>query len=128
MVGGRPVPGMAATDLQAVLDGIASRTDADLDHIKVVVRNSGDLSIAALFVMALDPRIGAAELDFAGACFANRRLPLVAEVLQHGDVIAWASTVADHRLSLHNIPAEAGDVKWLQRAFVAAGNPDGLTF
>jgi len=127
IVWGRPVPGTAATDLRAVLDGIAAREDADPNRVTVVVRNSGDLSIAALFAVILDSRIHAADLDFAGSCFANRRLPLVANVLRHGDVLAWAATVADRHLVLHHLSAEAGDVAWLKQAFAAAGNPDGLT-
>lgn len=127
IVWGRPVPGMAATDLRAVLDGLASRPEADLGRVTVLVRGSGDLSIAALFAMALDARITAADLDFAGACFDNRKLPLVSCVLQHGDVLQWAATVADRRLTLRGIPPEAGDVAWLQQAFAAAGNADALT-
>lgn len=127
IVWGRPVPGMAATDLRAVLDGVAARPDIDASRVTIVVRGSGDLSIAALFAMALDTRITGADLDFAGACFENRKLPLVSCVLQHDDVLQWAAIVADRRLTLRGIPPEAGDVAWLQRAFSAAGNADGLT-
>ncbi len=127
IVWGRPVPGMAATDLRAVLDGLASRPEADLRRVTVLVRGSGDLSIAALFAMVLDGRMAAADLDFAGACFENRKLPLVSCVLQQGDVLQWAATIADRRLTLRGIPSEAGDVTWLQRAFAAAGNAAGLT-
>ena len=77
--------------------------------------------------MALDTRIAIADLDFAGACFENRKLPLVSCVLQHGDVLQWAATVADRRLTLRGVPPECGDVAWLQRAFAAAGNADGLS-
>jgi hypothetical protein len=122
IVWGRPVPGMAATDLRAVLDGVAVRPDVDGSRVTVLVRGSGDLSIAALFAMALDTRITAADLDFKGACFENRKLPLVSCVLQHGDVLQWAATVADRRLNLRDLPSEAGDAAWLQRAFSAAGN------
>ena len=48
IVWGRPVPGMAATDLRAVLDGVAARPDADASRVTVLVRGSGDLSIAGL--------------------------------------------------------------------------------
>lgn len=127
IVWGRPVLGLAATDLRAVLDGLVARPEADGSRVTVLVRGSGDLSIAALFAMALDARIKAADLDFSGACFENRKLPLVSCVLQHGDVLQWAAAVADRRLTLRGIPPEAGDVAWLQRAFAATGNADGLT-
>jgi dienelactone hydrolase len=150
IVWGRPVPGLAATDLRAVLDGLAAREDVDLARVTVTVGRSGDpslaaedgrvrdpthgvtvgrsgdLSIAALAAMALDARITAADLDFAGACFENRKLPLVSCVLQYGDVAQWAATVADRRLTLRNVPAEAGDPAWLSQAFAAAGNPAGI--
>jgi len=126
IVWGRPVPGMGATDLRGVLDGVASRSDADPGRVRVVCRRLGELAVAALFAAALDPRIREADLDFAGACFQKRDLPLVSCVLQHGDVLQWAALLADRKLVLRNVPAEAGDPAWLQRAFAASGNPSGV--
>ena len=66
---------MAVTDLQVVIDGIASHTyedvdvDANVQHVRIVTSGSGDLAIAALFAMILDPRIVDADLDFANACY-----------------------------------------------------------
>ncbi len=127
IVWGRPVPGMAATDLRALLDGLIGREDVDPERVKIVVRDSGDLAAAALFAMALDPRLRSADLDFAGASFANRRLALVSNVLQHGDIIAWAGTVAERQLILRNVPPDAGDANWLRRAGELAGNAGGVT-
>jgi dienelactone hydrolase len=126
IVWGRPVPGLAATDLRAILDGIVQRADADAAHISVVVRASGDLAVAALFAMALDDRIAGADLDFAGACFAKRNVPLVSGVLQQGDVLQWAALCANRRLTLRRVPPEAGDTAWLTQVFTAGGNPTGL--
>jgi hypothetical protein len=126
IVWGRPVPGMAATDLRAVLDGVVQRADADGARITVVVRAAGDLAAAALFAMAVDERIAVGDLDFAGACFAKRNLPLVSCVLQHGDVLQWAALSANRQLTLHRVPPEAGDTAWLTQVFTAAGNPTGL--
>jgi hypothetical protein len=126
IIWGRPVPGLAATDLRAVLDGLAARADADLARVTVTTQRSGDLAIGALGAMVLDPRIAVADLDFAGASFDNRKLPLVACVLQYGDVWQWAAAVADRRLTLHNLPAREGEREWAQRAFALAGNTEGL--
>jgi hypothetical protein len=47
-------------------------------------------------------------------------------VLQHGDVIQWSALAADRKLLLRNVPREAGDPRWLVKAFEAAGNYRGL--
>ena len=104
---------MAVTDLQAVLDAIAVRPDADMQRVKIVASGSGDLAMAALFAMVLDARITDADLDFADACYEKRNLPLVPRVLLYGDVPEWASLVADRRLRLRNVPPEAGDLQAL---------------
>lgn len=126
IVWGRPVPGMACTDIQGVLDGLLARPDADVAHVKLISRKSGDLGIAVLFAAAIDPRIAVADVDLAGGCFQKRNLPLVSCVLQYGDVLQWAALAADRTLALRNVPPEAGDTAWLQAAFSLAGNGDGL--
>lgn len=126
IVWGRPVPGMAATDLRGVLDGIASRSDADMSRVQIMTRGSGDLAVAALFAAALDRRITDLDADLAGCCFAKRNLALVSRVLEHGDVLQWAALSAQRRLTLRNVPPEAGDKAWLAAAFQAAGNAAGL--
>jgi hypothetical protein len=84
------------------------------------------LAIAALFAMILDQRVSAADLDFNGACYAKRNLALVPRVLLHGDVLHWAALVADRKLRLRHVPAEAGDSAWLEKAFAGVGNATGL--
>jgi dienelactone hydrolase len=126
IVWGRPVPAMGATDLRGVLDGVTSRADGDPGRITVVSRKSGGLAIAALFAAIADRRITAVDLDFAGCCFEKRNLPLVSCVLQHGDVLHWAALLADRKILLRNVPAEAGSPAWLARVFSAAGNATGL--
>lgn len=126
IVWGRPVPGMASTDLRAVLDSLAGRADADVSGVRLVARGSGELAIAALFAAALDPRIASLDLDLAHCCFETRNLPLVPFVLQHGDVLQWAALLADRTLTLRNVPQQAGSTAWLAGAFAAAGNREGL--
>ncbi len=126
VVWGRPVAGMAVTDLQAVLDGLARRTDADVAHIRVTTRGCGDLAAAVLFGMALDNRLVEADLDFAGACFGKRNITIVPNILWYGDLLPWAAVIADRRLTLRNVPEEAGDRGWLQQVFSCLDNSTGL--
>jgi hypothetical protein len=126
IVWGRPVPGMGCTDIQAVLDGLASRPDAGMARIHVIARESGALAIALLFAAALDERIASVDIDLEGSCFEKRNLPLVSFVLQHGDVLQWAALVADRKLTIRNTPPEAGDPQSLRGVFAVMGNGDGL--
>ena len=126
IVWGRPVLAVACTDLRALLDGVASRPDADMTHVEAIARNSGGLAVAVLFAAALDLRITSADVDLAGCCFEERNLPLVSNVLCYGDVLQWAALVADRKLTLRNVPPEAGDPGWLAEVFAAVGNGQGL--
>ncbi|MHC4399637.1 MAG: alpha/beta hydrolase family protein [Planctomycetota bacterium] len=126
IVWGRPVPGMASTDLGAVLNALATRPHADMDRVELIARSSGGLAIAALFAAAMDERIASADVDLAGSCFEKRNLPLVPFVLQHGDVLQWAALVADRELTLRNVPTEAGDPQWLADVFAVMNNREGL--
>jgi cephalosporin-C deacetylase-like acetyl esterase len=126
IVWGRPVPGMAATDLRGVLDGIAERPDAEKDRVGLRSRGAGDLALAAIFAAGLDCRITAFDVDLAGCCYAKRNLPLVSGVLKHGDVCQWAALLAQRQITLRRLPKEAGDPGWLTGVFKAAGNRKGL--
>ena len=121
---GRPIPGMAATDLMAVVDYVHSHHGAEPSRI--ALRARGRLAAAALFAAALDDRVTELDIDLEGRCFAKRDLPLVPFVLRHGDVLEWAALLADRQLTLRGVPAEAGDLAWLRGAFEAAGNAEGL--
>ena len=124
MLWGRPVPGMAATDIGAVVAYVASRPEVDPKRITVYA--GGKLGVAALFAAGLDDRISSAGIHLKGLCFEKRNLPLVPFVLRHGDVLQWAALLANRELSLGGVPKEAGDVAWLKGVFEAAGNPRGL--
>ncbi len=126
IVWGRPVAGMAVTDLRAVLDGLACRPDADVAQVRVMTRGCGDLAAAALFCMALDQRLTAADLDCANACYGKRNLAVVPHVLWYGDLLQWAALAADRRVTLRNVPAEVGDADWLGQAFRCLDNATGL--
>ena len=124
MLWGRPLPGMAATDLCAVMNHVLARPDADASSVSVVARDN--LAIAALFAAALDDRISSLDVDFKGRCFEKRNLPLVPFVLRHGDVLQWSALLATRRLTLAGVPKEAGQPDWLRKVFEAAGNAGGL--
>ena len=126
IVWGRPVPGMGVTDLRAVLDGLATRPDVDLGRVALVARKCGEAAIAALFAAALDPRIAAVDADLTGCSFQKGNLPVVPNVLRHGDVLQWAALVAPRQLTLRNLPADAGDPAWLAGAYQAAGSAGSL--
>jgi hypothetical protein len=126
IVWGRPVSGMACTDIRRVLDRLSARSDADMRRVTLISRKSGDLAVAALFLAAMDARVAVADLDLDGCCFQKRNLPLVSCVLQHGDVLQWAALAADRKLTLRNVPPEAGDPAWLRKVFSLVDNGDGL--
>jgi len=126
IVWGRPVSGMASTDLRAVLDGLAARPDVDPDRVRLVARDSAELAAAVLFTAVLDTRVKSADVDLQGCCFEKRTLPLVSCILQHGDVLQWAALLADRELTLRNLPEEAGEVEWLAAVFGLLDNEGGL--
>ncbi len=126
IVWGRPVAGMACSDIRAVVDGVSRRPDADMDRLGIVTGDSGDLALAALFAASLDPRIKSVDADLNDCCFEKRNLALIPSVLQYGDVLQWAALLADRDLTLHNVPDQAGDISWLRNAFAVAGNGTGL--
>jgi dienelactone hydrolase len=127
IVWGRPVSGLACTDLRSVVDALVARSDAEPGRVRMVSRGAGDLAIATLFAAAMDSRISSVDVDLAGCSFENRRLPLVPFILQHGDVLQWAAVLADRQLTLRGRPADAGSPQWLTAAFASAGNAGGLT-
>jgi dienelactone hydrolase len=122
IVWGRPVPGLTATDLRAVLDGVAPRPDADMARVTLIARKPAALGIAALFAAVLDPRIAAVEADLEGRSFEKRDLPLVSCILQHGDVPQWAAALADRKVTLRNPALDAESREWLEAVFTVLGN------
>lgn len=126
IVWGRPVAGMAVTDIRGVLDGIAERDDADMTRVALRSGDSGSLAIVSIFAGALDDRITTVEANLQGRSFGQRNLPLVSSVLLHGDVLEWSSLLADRKLTLRGLSAKAGDGEWLRAAFAAANNAGGL--
>ena len=123
MLWGRPIPGMAATDIRAVLNYVLSRPDVQPKHVRLVGR--GRPAIAALFAAALDRRVTAVDIDLGGQSFEKRNLPLVPFVLRHGDVLQWSALLADRQLRLAGVGL-GGETEWLRKVFEAVGNAGGL--
>ncbi|MDP6544921.1 MAG: hypothetical protein QGH60_13085 [Phycisphaerae bacterium] len=124
MLWGRPVAGMAATDILAVVNYVATRKDVEQAKLSLVAR--GRTTVVSLLAAVLDPRIKALDADLASRCFADRKAPMIPFVLRHGDVLQWSALLADRKLKLAGLPEAAGDPKWLKDVFRAAGNPRGL--
>jgi len=124
MLWGRPIAGMAATDILAVVNYVATRKDVEQSSLSLVGR--GRSTIVALLAAVLDPRIKSLDADLASRCFADRKAPVIPFILRHGDVLQWSALLADRKLILAGVPKEAGDPQWLKDTFRAAGNPKGL--
>jgi len=124
MLWGRPIEGMATTDILAVLRYIATRKDVEQASISLV--GGGRTAAAVLFAAAMEPRVKMLDVDLASRCFADRSGWKIPFVLRHGDVLQWAALLADRKVKLTNLPKAAGDPQWLKDAFGAAGNPQGL--
>lgn len=121
---GRPLAGMAATDLCAVLDYVTGRKE--VDKARITLRAKGNVAFAALFAAVRDDRVATLEIDLGGRCFRTRNAPVVPSILRYGDVAQWAALLADRRLTLAGLPAEGGDTGSLKKAFHIAGNDEGL--
>ena len=126
IVWGRPLAGMACTDIKSVVDGLAARDDADVTNVHVISRNSGSLSMTVIFAAVLDNRITSIDVDMQNCCYENRKLSILPFVLQHGDILQWAAVLSDRKLTIRNLPKEAGDPNWLSNIFAISANPDGL--
>ncbi|MGZ4886782.1 MAG: alpha/beta hydrolase family protein, partial [Candidatus Aminicenantales bacterium] len=131
---GRPVPGMMAGDLRAVIDALARRPGMAGVEFRVSAEDTSALAVAALFAACLDPRIAAVDADFRGHRFEKTpfwrddltALPLVSRVLLYGDIPQWALLLADRRLTLRNVPLTTGDRRSLDEAFARLGNRKNL--
>lgn len=127
IVWGRPLSGMACTDIRAVIDALAARPDIDVTNVQIITHDSGSLAIAAVFAAALDNRITSLDVDFQNCCYENRKLPPIPFVLQYGDVLQWASLLNNRKVIIRNLPRDIGDTDWLQNIFCLSNNPRGLS-
>lgn len=84
---GRPLPGMTATDILAVIDGVLAMRGGDGLDIHLAAR--GETALGALFAACLDDRVRSFDIDLGDGKFADRTLPLVPNILRHGDVDHW---------------------------------------
>jgi len=124
MLWGRPIAGMAVTDIGSVLNYIAGRKDVEQASVSLVGR--GRSAVVSLLAAAGDPRVKSLDVDLASRCFADRKAPMIPFILRHGDVLQWSALLAGRKLKLAGLPKAAGDPQWLKNAFRAAGNSKGL--
>lgn len=84
---GHPLPGMAATDILAVLDGVLRVGRRRGLHVNLSAQ--GQVAAGALFAACLDDRIDTFDIDLGGHKFADGTLPLVPDILRYGDADDW---------------------------------------
>ena len=126
---GRPIVGMACTDIRSVLDGLSTRPDADMEKIRIVGRNSGPLGVAVLFAAALDGRIKTTDVDLCGYKFdVYGDKYIVPFIMQYGDVPQWAALLAERNLILRGLSngVKTSEREWLAGVFSTLGNAQGL--
>lgn len=134
IVWGRPLLGMMATDIEAVLDGLTQRSGEDAWNVRITTSGPAFLGVAAVFAAVLDPRIRALEIDFDGSrfehapawCDAPDGLPAVPFVLRFGGVPQWVALLADREVVLHNADPLAADWAWSKGLFSLLDNGGGL--
>ena len=87
---GRPLTGMAVTDIGFVVDFAKTQcADANLKEIRLVAKNSEELAVAALFAALLNPNITKLDADLNGVSYKNGNLPFVSGILRYGDIPQW---------------------------------------
>ena len=151
IVWGRALAGMISTDLRRVVGGMLARAPGSElreyapESVTLVSHGMPDLAVGAMIAAALDERITAVDVDLADACYGKterfggwwlaatsdpslrpEHLSTVPFVLRHGDVLQFAAALADRRVTLRNVPKEAGDPAWLRGVFAMLGRGDDV--
>jgi len=82
---GRPLPGMTATDILAVIEFVVSEAPELIPTLKA----AGSTVAGAVFATCLSDTINETEIDTEGLSFKNDSLPLVPSILNYGDIDFW---------------------------------------
>lgn len=82
---GRPLPGMTATDILAVVEFISEEMPALLLTLKA----AGSMVAGAVFAACLSDKISETDIETEGLSFKNNSLPLVPNILKYGDIDFW---------------------------------------
>ncbi|NLT59209.1 MAG: hypothetical protein GXX88_01135 [Candidatus Hydrogenedentes bacterium] len=134
VVWGRPLVGMATTDILNILAALANDPRADTGSVRIETRGVSHLGLAAVFAAVLDARIQSLDVDLGKSRYDTYRywreapdaLPVIPFILRYGDVPQWLAVLADRDVSVRNLDANGNELAWLKRCFAATGNPAGL--
>jgi hypothetical protein len=131
---GRPIPGMASTDIKCVLDGVLERYNIDTLDINLVGKGSNSISMAVLLAGAMDNRVTSVDVDVEGASYekwdvnlSSKRpvvstgLPAIPFIMEYGDIPQLAALFAERELTIRNFPTEVVNAKWLESVFDTVG-------
>jgi uncharacterized protein len=133
---GRPIPGMMATDLRAVVECLEWVHRVENPAVHVTALDSAPLALAVLLTACLDPRIEEIDVDFRGRSFEKAGhwsndiagLPNISGILRYGDIPQWAAVLADRRVTLRHLPQSDATRRWLESVFAEQGNASNLHF
>ncbi len=134
VVWGRPLVGMAVSDIQHVLDALRQDPRANLEEIHLETRDSALLGLAACFAAILDARIQSLDVDLTGSRYDHDRswneaptgLPVIPFILRQGDVPQWLAVLCHRQLTVHKLAITEQETQWLKSIFAAQSNSDGL--
>jgi len=134
IVWGRPIVGMAVSDIRSVLQALEQYPAANLESVRIETHGTAYLGLAAVFAGILDPRIRVLDVDLNGCRYETYRnwrdqpdgLPIIPFILRYGDVPQWLAVLGDREVTAHNLSVDASESTWLKQAFAAARNEDGL--
>ena len=133
---GRPVVGMALTDLRACLQALSDRSDLSTNNVKLI--GLGNAGSTSLFLAALEPRVEAVVIENIGKTYAeegsavgwascredNMQPPLTYNILRVADLPQIAAAVAPRRLV---IGAAAGRFSFTREAYEVCGAGSNLS-
>ncbi len=134
IVWGRPVIGMAVSDIESVLQGL--QTELPINGHPIQIESSGPayLGLAAVFAAIRNPNVKAVDVDLNNSRFETYQywreacdaLPVIPFILRYGDAPQWLAILSDRDVTVRNLSATQEEINWLRRFFAASGNADGL--
>jgi len=73
--------------------------DAKPQEIRLISRNSEELTVAAMFAALLNSNITKLDVDLNGVSYYNGNLPLVSGILRYGDIPQWCGLLGGRDVS-----------------------------
>ncbi len=134
VVWGRPVIGMAVSDIESVLQGLQPDPLTNDHPIRIESSGSAYLGLAAVFAAVRNPKLTTVDVDLNNSRFETYRywredydaLPVIPFILRYGDAPQWLAVLSDRDVTARNLNATQEEINWLRRFFAASDNADGL--